>query len=212
MTFRSDGIAELVYFFVLACWLGFALIAIIGLREAAAGARKRNEKSNSGFLLQGVGYAICFCFFRTYFSPFLPMSKASEAILAALTITVAAASVWLCYAAARTLGKQWALVARVIEEHELITRGPYAIVRNPIYLAMFGMFVATGLAVSRWQALLPAMVVFFVGTAIRIRTEEKLLAETFSVEFQDYTRRVPALFPRFLRSAARICWFHRDSQ
>ncbi|HXJ18173.1 MAG TPA: isoprenylcysteine carboxylmethyltransferase family protein [Candidatus Polarisedimenticolia bacterium] len=199
MTFRSDGIAELVYFSVLACWLGFALIAVMGMRGAAAGARKRNEKSNSGFLLQGVGYAICFCFFRTYFSPFLPMSRASEAILAAVTITVAAGSVWLCYAAARTLGKQWALVARVIEGHELITRGPYAVVRNPIYLAMFGMFAATGLAVSRWQALLPGVVAFFVGTAIRIRTEERLLAETFSAEFDDYARRVPALFPRLLR-------------
>jgi protein-S-isoprenylcysteine O-methyltransferase Ste14 len=199
MTFRSDGIAERVYFFVLACWLGFALIALLGMRGAAKGARKRNEKSNAGFLLQGVGYAICFCFFRTYFSPFLPMSKRSEEALAALTIAIAAASVWLYYAAARTLGKQWALVARVIEGHELIRRGPYAVVRNPIYLAMLGMFVATGLAVSRWQVLLPGMVVFFTGTVIRIRTEEMLLAEAFSTEFDRYARCVPALFPRPLR-------------
>jgi protein-S-isoprenylcysteine O-methyltransferase Ste14 len=198
MTFRSDEIAELVYFFVLACWLGFALIAILGIRGSARGARRRNEKSNAGFLLQGIGYAICYCFFRTYFSPFLPMSKVSEEALTALIVAIAAASVWFYYAATQTLGKQWALIARVIEGHKLITHGPYAVVRNPIYLAMFGMFVATGLAVSRWQALLPATVVFFVGTAIRIRTEEALLAEAFSAEFDDYARRVPALFPRLL--------------
>jgi protein-S-isoprenylcysteine O-methyltransferase Ste14 len=199
MTFRSDGTAALVYFVVLACWLGFGVIVVVGKRGAAKRSRKRDVKSNAGFLLQGVGYAICFAFPRTFFSPFLPMSKRSETILAAVAAAIAIASVWFCYAAARALGKQWALVARVIEGHELIARGPYAIVRNPIYLAMFGMLVATGLAVSRWPALLAGTAVFFTGTAIRIRAEEKLLAETFGARFDDYARRVPALFPRLLR-------------
>jgi protein-S-isoprenylcysteine O-methyltransferase Ste14 len=87
----------------------------------------------------------------------------------------------------------------VIEGHELITAGPYAIVRNPIYLSMLGMFLASALAVSRWQALLGGLIVFLAGTAIRIRTEEKLLRETFAARFDDYARRVPALLPRLLR-------------
>ncbi|MGD0957136.1 MAG: isoprenylcysteine carboxylmethyltransferase family protein [Candidatus Acidiferrales bacterium] len=199
MAFRSDPLAELAYFVVLAGWLGFVVIMVLGKRGSASGAAKRDVKSTVGMLLQGAGYAICFGFFRTFFSPFLPMSKFAEEILTGVTIALVIVSVWLCWAAARTLGKQWALVARVIEGHELITAGPYAIVRNPIYLSMLGMFLASALAVSRWQALLGGLIVFLAGTAIRIRTEEKLLRETFAARFDDYARRVPALLPRLLR-------------
>jgi len=37
---------------------------------------------------------------------------------------------------------------RVLEGHKLITLGPYNVVRNPIYTGMFGMLMATGLAIS----------------------------------------------------------------
>ena len=124
------------------------------------------------------------------------MSRFWEAILAVVDVALTVASVWFCFAAARALGRQWALMARVIEGHKLIREGPYAVVRNPIYLAMLGMLIATGLAVSRWQALVCATVVFAWGTAIRIRAEEQLLRDTFGQTFDDYARSVPALLPR----------------
>jgi protein-S-isoprenylcysteine O-methyltransferase Ste14 len=48
--------------------------------------------------------------------------------------------------AVRTLGRQWSLVARLADQHELITTGPYAAVRDPIYTALFGLLLATGVA------------------------------------------------------------------
>jgi protein-S-isoprenylcysteine O-methyltransferase Ste14 len=60
---------------------------------------------------------------------------------------------------------------------------------------MFGMMVATGLAVTQWPALLVAIVVFLVGTYMRVRVEERLLRGQFGAEFDDYTRRVPAVIP-----------------
>jgi protein-S-isoprenylcysteine O-methyltransferase Ste14 len=60
---------------------------------------------------------------------------------------------------------------------------------------MLGMLVATGLAVSHWAALLVALVVFFVGTVIRVRSEEKLLRGAFGEQFEAYARRVPAILP-----------------
>jgi hypothetical protein len=41
----------------------------------------------------------------------------------------------------------------------------------PIYTAMLGMLVATGLAVSHWIALFAALIVFFIGTIVRVRSE-----------------------------------------
>jgi protein-S-isoprenylcysteine O-methyltransferase Ste14 len=119
-----------------------------------------------------------------------------QIVIAVLTLALAIGSIWLCLAAVRALGKQWALAARVIEGHELVELGPYTMVRNPIYLGMFGLLVATGLGVSRWEALVVASVVFLAGSAIRIQSEEKLLREEFGARFEEYARRVPAFFPR----------------
>jgi protein-S-isoprenylcysteine O-methyltransferase Ste14 len=178
------------------CWLAFGAIVVLGKRQAARTEKKRDLKSHLGFALQGLAYAMCYALPRPYFTPFLPVSKPAEIILTALTILIGGTSVWFCYAAARTLDKQWALVARVVEGHELVMQGPYAVVRNPIYLAMLGMLVASGLAVARWQILLVAIVVFQVGTAIRIRSEERILREAFGAKFDEYVRRVPAFLPR----------------
>jgi protein-S-isoprenylcysteine O-methyltransferase Ste14 len=61
---------------------------------------------------------------------------------------------------------------------------------------MFGMLVATGLALSVWWALVLAAVLFAIGTQIRIQNEEKVLRESFGAEFDAYARQVPAMFPR----------------
>jgi protein-S-isoprenylcysteine O-methyltransferase Ste14 len=196
ISWPSNAIAKTMYLMVMACWLGFAAIAVRGKRGAAPGAEHRDGRSLVGMLVQGAAYAICFGAFRARFSSIVPISRTGEAILAAFTVALALISTWFCYTAAVSLGRHWALVARVIEDHELIRQGPYAIVRNPIYLAMFGMLIASGLAVSRWQALVPAIAVYLFGTAVRIHAEENLLRARFGAQFDDYARRVPAFLPR----------------
>jgi protein-S-isoprenylcysteine O-methyltransferase Ste14 len=186
---------EIAAIVMTAGWAGFGVILILGKRGAAPGSAKRDLRSTLGFILQCAAYAVCFIFYRPYFSPIVPVSAVTESILAAISIALTLWSVWFCYAAARALGKQWALMARVIEGHELIRQGPYAIVRNPIYLAMLLMLIAIGMDVSRWPALAVAIVIFIFGTVIRIRTEEKLLRANFGPQFEEYARTVPAFLP-----------------
>lgn len=150
-----------------------------------------------GLLLQSAAY------FVVWFHPmqphhYLPVRSGSQAAqwaLAALTVAIAIASVWLVNSAARRLGKQWALAARLVEGHLLIQDGPYRFVRNPIYTGMLGMLLATGLVVAKWVPLVLAIVLFIVGTWIRIRSEERLLRHAFGAEFEAYARKVPALIP-----------------
>ena len=127
------------------------------------------------------------------------MPQPVEILLAVATMAISAASVWITIAAVRTLGKQWSYQARLVEGHKLIVSGPYRFVRHPIYTGMFGKLLATGLAISHWIGLLPAVLVFAIGTAIRVRSEEKLLRDAFGEDFEAYTRYVPAILPR-LRS------------
>ncbi len=60
---------------------------------------------------------------------------------------------------------------------------------------MFGMLIATGLAMEHWFALMVAIVLFMIGLVIRVRSEEKLLRAAFGSQFEDYAKRVPAVLP-----------------
>jgi protein-S-isoprenylcysteine O-methyltransferase Ste14 len=190
-----DWIAATGFAGMMLCWVGFALVFTLRKKGPEGPEKKRDSGSYWGIALQGVGYWMIWIFPRRYFSPIIPMPQNAEIAMAAITIVIAVLSVWLCAAAVKVLGKQWTYRARVLEGHELITEGPYSLVRNPIYLGMFGMLISTGRAVGRWPVLIGSIVAFLIGATIRIRAEEKLLREAFGIKFQDYAARVPAFFP-----------------
>jgi len=185
-----------VFGVVLACWFVFAATFLFRKKPPKTVARMSASTSRWGIALHGLSFAAVWSMHRQYFTPLEPMPKWLEIALAILTTTIAVASVGTCLAAIRTLGRQWAIVARVVEGHKLVTEGPYRWVRNPIYLGMFGMLLATGLAVSRWWIIPIAAAVFLIGNTIRVHSEEKLLRESFGAEFEVYAQRVPAMFPR----------------
>jgi protein-S-isoprenylcysteine O-methyltransferase Ste14 len=184
---------------VMASWFAFAAVFLVFLSKKPPSApdSKRERTSIVGIALQGVGYAVVWSVHRQPFTPIAPLGNAFEIATAIIAIMLACGSVWFISAAVRTLGKQWSLAARVLEGHNLITTGPYNVVRNPIYTGMFGMLLATGLAISHWIGLLIAVIVFAIGTMVRVRSEEKLLREAFGEKFAAYAGRVPAVVPFF---------------
>jgi protein-S-isoprenylcysteine O-methyltransferase Ste14 len=182
---------------VMLCWLFFAGIFLLRKRPPKAPDAKRNKGAALGIVLQMCAYFLVWI--QPPRHPFLPpvaaLSGVPGIVFSVLTVGLAAASVWLLASAVHTLGKQWAFRARLIEDHKLITAGPYAYVRNPIYTGMLGMLIATGLATEHWIATIVAIPIFGAGMAIRVRSEEKLLREAFGEEFEEYARRVPAVLP-----------------
>ena len=85
--------------------------------------------------------------------------------------------------------------ARVIEGHLLVTHGPYAIVRNPIYASMALWLVALALTFATPVRLAIALILYVIGTLVRIRAEEELMRATFGAQWEEYRRRVPGLIP-----------------
>ena len=185
------------FYMVIACWWLFALTFWLRKRPPQAREAGRDWTSLIGLLLQAMAYfSVWFDpLQRRQFSPVTSASRWGEWVVAVVTVAIALASVWLVNAAARRLGKQWALAARLVEGHTLIRDGPYRFVRNPIYTGMFGMLVATGLVAAQWIPLLVGIVLFAAGTYIRIRSEERLLRQAFGSEFEEYAKNVPALIP-----------------
>jgi protein-S-isoprenylcysteine O-methyltransferase Ste14 len=193
-----DAMEEAALFGLTFLWVLFALIFFFGRGRAAPKTETtaRSGISRVGIVLQMLAYAIVYSIERPYFTPIVPMSKGAESVLLIAASAIGVASIVFCFSAARTLGKQWSMVARLVSGHELIEQGPFSVVRNPIYLAMFGLLIQAGIVVSMWQAIAPAILIFLIGTWIRIREEEKILRAQFGPKFDEYARRVPAFIPR----------------
>jgi protein-S-isoprenylcysteine O-methyltransferase Ste14 len=193
---KIDLCSFLVTLVLWVCWLAFAAIFLFRKKPRRAAESKRDPSSRWGIFIQGIAFALVWGVRRPLFTPIRPMPRWLDITLGIVADATAIVSVWICFASVRALGKQWAYVARLVEDHKLVTSGPYRVVRNPIYLGMFGMMVATGISLGRWWVLPIALIVFLIGTSIRIRSEERLLRGCFGAEFEEYSRRVPALFPR----------------
>src|SRR5581483_1793942 len=75
----------------------------------------------------------------------------------------------LAWAAPRALGKQWRIEAALSPDHQLVTSGPYRILRHPIYASVICMLLGTGLMRTPLPRLAAALVLCAAGTEIRVR-------------------------------------------
>ncbi len=120
----------------------------------------------------------------------VPPSLALNAFCLALTVAGLCLAIW----ARVTLGKNWSGTVTFKEDHELIERGPYALVRHPIYTAMLLMFLGTALAIGEAGGLL-GWLLFLLSCWIKFRQEEKVMLAHFGDRYLAYMRRVRAIIP-----------------
>lgn len=153
---------------------------------------KRDLRSVLGILVQGLGIAVAF--WGPVYFPKALLGK-PELIAAAIVTVMVAAALGLFFSARKALGDNWTVVAEVREGGHLVTSGPFAYVRNPIYLAMLILTVATALGLGHILNLLMAVPLFLAGTELRIMAEEGLLRGHFGAEFETYAKRVKRIIP-----------------
>lgn len=82
----------------------------------------------------------------------------------------------------------------------LIISGPFAFVRNPLYVG--NILIYLGLGIMSF-ALFPylqiiAIIFFLFQYYFIVKEEEKYLVEKFKEQYKDYCKNVPAFFPRIL--------------
>jgi protein-S-isoprenylcysteine O-methyltransferase Ste14 len=102
-----------------------------------------------------------------------------------------------CIWARFTLGRNWSGVVTLKRGHELISDGPYALVRHPIYTGLLTMFVATVIVLGHVAGII-AMPFVFVSLWIKLRYEEKLMLKQFPNEYAAYQQRVKRIIPFIL--------------
>jgi isoprenylcysteine carboxyl methyltransferase (ICMT) family protein YpbQ len=86
-----------------------------------------------------------------------------------------------------------------IKSSRLTTSGPYAFVRNPLYLGSFlimaGFLVM--LQVPWYISLVFIALIIGVVYMLKVRSEQKSLLDKFGAEYESYFKSVPAFFPTF---------------
>lgn len=123
-----------------------------------------------------------------------PVTVHSDVLVVAGLLVLVIATAFTIWARV-ALGRMWTVSAVIKDDHQLRTDGPYAITRNPIYTGIVGMALGTA-AISGFG---PTLVIIALTPAwiwLKIRTEERLLTETFPLDYERYRQQVPRLIPR----------------
>lgn len=178
-------------------WLSWAAYWWAASHNAKATARHESAASR---LLHIVPLALATFLLLTPNSPisalgvrFLPLTVWPFWFGAAVTLAGLLFAVW----ARLHLGRNWSARITIKQDHDLITSGPYRVVRHPIYTGLLLAFVGTALARGEWRGVL-AVVIAFCALWRKLRIEEQWMRAQFGVAYEDYSRRVAALVPFIL--------------
>src|SRR6266404_7779346 len=174
------------YAILAAGWL-FWLTPFFLAKRSTERPKELDRRARWGILLVVIAYSMLWQ--SKFWERSLPVWRVALAILFLLLAGL------LSWTSTRALGRQWRIDAGLSSAHELIMGGPYRFVRHPLYTSMLCVLLATGFVVTPLPLFLLALVVFLIGTEIRVRIEDKLLASQFGETFQQYQRSVPAYIP-----------------
>ena len=99
------------------------------------------------------------------------------------------------YRTHRDLGRSWSVTLEIRETHQLVTAGVYRYVRHPMYSAFFMWAIAQALLLPNWIAGVAGLVGFGTLFALRIGSEERMMAATFGEEYVAYAARTRRVVP-----------------
>jgi protein-S-isoprenylcysteine O-methyltransferase Ste14 len=98
---------------------------------------------------------------------------------------------------AASLGRLWALMYLAgNKRRELVTVGPYSMVRHPLYL--FSLIGAVGIGLASENVLVLVLIILFycLYYPFIMRAEEGKLVATFGQDYLEYAKSVPAFIPK----------------
>jgi protein-S-isoprenylcysteine O-methyltransferase Ste14 len=179
---------------IAACLIVFAVYWAWGVRQIRP--VRRSESATSAVftsILMWVGFAlIALGSVRrsALFSLALPASTARSIAGTTLVVIGVGIALW----SRHVLGTNWSGVVRITEGQQLITNGPYRLVRNPIYSGM--LLAATGIALAS-GALIGVLGLAIAAVSLwrKALIEEKLLASEYGEQYAAYARRTKRLIP-----------------
>jgi isoprenylcysteine carboxyl methyltransferase (ICMT) family protein YpbQ len=176
-------------------WLLFVLywgIAAVGIKRSAGGPRW------IGLRIALILLIIALLQFRALRRVLAEAQRlvGNSHVLGVIGVALCLLGFALAFSARYHLGRNWGPPMSRKEQPELITSGPYAFIRHPIYAGLILAMLGSAIAVSLlWVLLLVLAGAYFIYSA---RREEALMARLFPEQYPAYRARTGMLMPRLL--------------
>lgn len=182
-------------------WIGnlWLVFGIVWLISAFASKRSVQRETYGSRVLHSslisIGVLFIFNFFDLFTHGWLEtrvIPKTPPWVLAGAVLAVA--GVLICFWARATLGSNWSGTVTIKQNHELILRGPYSLVRHPIYTGLLIAFLGSAMVYGYARSFIG---VFICGFALWLKsqTEERFMIQHFGEQYALYRQRTRALVP-----------------
>ena len=179
-------------------WVPLILTVLLFAQEAYAGRLRRADAQarDQGSLyvfwtLTALGYATAFSLWSSGRPPGPQLPEWTLWAGAA----IATAGIGLRFWSVRTLGRYFTYVVKVADGQPVVEAGPYRLLRHPSYAGMLVTGIGMGLALRYALAPLIIVVPQMLGMIVRIRVEERALADAIGEPYRAYMRRTKRIVP-----------------
>jgi len=183
-------------YYQIACdfWFVLCVVWLFGLLTTKPDVRTQSPASR--LLEMGLTLIAFGLVFTHYFRSgwrawsFVPNTDITGAIGLVLVSLGIAFAIW----ARLQLAGNWSSAVTVKEGHTLICRGPYTIVRHPIYSGLLLALLGVALIIGEVRGLL-GVGILFLSFWLKSRVEERFMLEQFGAGYRQYQQHVKALIP-----------------
>ncbi|PDT54937.1 MULTISPECIES: protein-S-isoprenylcysteine O-methyltransferase [Sinorhizobium] len=108
---------------------------------------------------------------------------------------VFALAMWVFRRTHKELGRNWSITLEIRDRHELISGGPYALVRHPMYTSFMLMGVGQAFLLANWVMGVAGLVGFAILFILRVDEEERMMLETFGPQYRAYMEKTKRIIP-----------------
>ena len=172
---------------ILVLWMAFCvywLVSAFGTKKYVPGSRRRGAAIRILFIV-----AVWLLFHSPAARRYVghhPFS--SDPTIQIAGILICAAGMAFAFWARVHLGRNWGVPMSLREGHELVTTGPYRLVRHPIYFGILLACLGSGLAADNWWWFI-AFLFFLAYFTYSVRIEEKAMMRQFPDQYPEYKRK-----------------------
>jgi protein-S-isoprenylcysteine O-methyltransferase Ste14 len=94
-----------------------------------------------------------------------------------------------------TLKQYFTYSVAKVDNHKLIERGLYKVIRHPGYLGQLIIFIGISISLSNWLSILAMTIPIMIGYGYRIKVEERFMLEQLGKDYLDYQKRTKRIIP-----------------
>jgi protein-S-isoprenylcysteine O-methyltransferase Ste14 len=200
----TDELAPRLGFSVVWIIIFVGIAWVVNATRASAGKQLRTEVGwlRVAAVVLAVPYfigAIAYLIFPSWIPNRIPLPDLIRWFMLCLSTMGVVFMLW----GLRVLGKNWAPSTTGVRGGTvLVTSGPYAIVRNPIYVGALILLPCMALVAASWLMLLPGVALTII-LYIQVGIEEASLMAHFGDAYREYMKRTPRLLPKLRHGSVR---------